>query len=213
MFERSHFRRVPAWVNMRRAKDLISFRSRAEEYFRNTKITWPTKDLVENKRAKELRESLNRDLVHIEWLVGLAGISDKVSVREAPMLGGRVFSNVPLLANMFNAHTFDQEPSAILDFLDRAIGTLEHDRRSALMRTFNPLFWMGHLLSAAARLPFFVLGELGFNRARAEQSAAGKLLKGLIWLIGILGSIATLVEFLGFGTSARTYLHSWGLLL
>jgi len=212
MFARTHYRRVPIWVNSKRAKDLTSFRSRAEEYYRNTKITWPERDLVENIRAKELRESLNRDLVHVEWLVSLAGISDKVSVREAPMLGGRVFSGVPLLANMFNLHTLDQEPSSLLDFLDRAIGTLEHDRRSAWLRTFNPLFWMGLLFSAAARLPFFVLGELGFDRARAEQSAAGRFVKGFIWLVGILGSTATLVEFSGLGNSARTYLRSWGLL-
>lgn len=124
------------------------------------------------------------------------------------MIGGRIFQGVPLLSNMFNVHTLDQEPQSVLDPLDRAIGTLEHDRRAAWIRTFNPFFWIGLVFSATARVPFLILGELGFDRARAERSLLGRLFKALVWLIGSLGSLATLIEFSGLGNGARAWLRS-----
>jgi hypothetical protein len=200
------------WVNATRHRDLTSFGARAKEYYQNATITWPEKDLVENDRARSLRQSLNRDLAYIESLVSLAGVSDKVSVREAPMLGGHVFQGVPLLSNMFNIHMLDQEPQSVFDFLDRAIGVLEHDRRAAWVRTFNPFFWIGLFFSSMARVPFLILGELGFDRARAERSLLGRLFKALIWMIGILGSLATLIEFSELGNGARAWLRSLGMI-
>jgi len=211
VFSRTFYNRVPAWVNAKRCKDLTSFRTRTKEYYQKRKMTWQ-RNLVENHRARELRESLNRDLVHVEWLVALTGVSDKVSVREAPMLGGSIYQGVPLLANMFEIHTLDLEPQSVLDVLDRAIGTLESDRRAALLRTLNPFFWIGLVLSAAARLPFHILGELGFDRTKAEHSVAGRLVQAFIWLIGITGSLATLIEFSGLGKTVRAGLRSRGLL-
>ena len=47
-----------------------------------------------------------------------------------------------------------------VDFIERALGVYQSDRRAALVRTINPLWWLSRGLLWFARIPFVFLDGL-----------------------------------------------------
>ena len=78
----------------------------------------------------------------------------------------------------------------MLDLIERAIGKYDSNRKWALVRMFNPFFYIGLVIDAISNLLFIVIGKLGFNRQKQKASTIGRLVKGFIqiavWIIFIL---------------------------
>ena len=79
--------------------------------------------------------------------------------------------------DMFQLWRFEILPSVVFDQTDRAIGAYQRECQRLHRKIFNPLYWLGLLISGILHLPFRLLGAAGFDAARAEKSLAGKLLK------------------------------------
>jgi len=47
-------------------------------------------------------------------------------------------------------------------------------------------------------IPFYILGKVGFNQDKLEQSFLGKLIKGLLYLITVFAALLTVLEKLGY---------------
>lgn len=188
MFGRRFYTMIPVWENRTRHRALTRFRSLVVEYFESLgRTSW--NEPFETDRSRELRELINRDLHTAEAYTRWSGVDDRMTYREAPMSGGRVYRNLPLISNLFNLNDFEIPAQNVLDMLDRAIGNLENDRRASARRTANPLFWLGLAIEGVGRIPFALLGRAGFDRAKIEDSTAGKLLRLLVWFAAGLAGI------------------------
>jgi hypothetical protein len=83
-----------------------------------------------------------------------------------------------LVDNVFNLHQLKISPQSLLDYVERAIGVYRDDKFKSLIRTLNPLFWLSLVLDYISSFPFAILGSLGFNRSKLEDSSFGKFSKG-----------------------------------
>jgi len=95
-------------------------------------------------------------------------------------------------------HHFQITPNNILDFIDRAIGIYDNNARPAFLRAINPFVYLGIVFDLVARVPFLLIGRAGFNRQKAEDSLAGRLIKGAIYIITALASLLTVLQLLDF---------------
>ncbi|MFW6122386.1 MAG: hypothetical protein ACOC80_16010 [Petrotogales bacterium] len=97
-----------------------------------------------------------------------SGINSIIVWTPPPAVGGYV-KKVDVIQNIFNLHDFQIGSDTVLDYIDRAIGIYEYNRKPSLRRTFNPLFYIGLLFEAISELPFIAIDKLGFNRKRQNH--------------------------------------------
>lgn len=86
---------------------------------------------------------------------------------------------------------------AVTDIVDRSIGIYQSDLSSCFRRTINPFWWIAKLVTWIVSLPFKLLGTIGFNQKKAEESLLGKIIKGLLYLIMVFASLLTILDLLG----------------
>jgi len=65
----------------------------------------------------------------------------------------------------------------------------------------NPCLILNYLVS----LPFKILGEVGFNQKKMENSFVGKLTKALFYLVTLLAGLLTILEKLGYLSWFKTF--------
>ena len=156
---------------------------------------------TEGQGQVEIRAKINLMLNKISDAMYSAGIRPVLYYSPPPMIGG-LAGNIDLVQNIFNLHRFQIGCDELLDFIERTIGIYENDKTRAKIRVFNPFFWIGLIFDYIARLPIKLLGKLGFNQSKVEDSLFGKITKGLIWFLlsisGIAVSILTITEKLGY---------------
>jgi hypothetical protein len=185
--------RILKWENARRIAVLTEFRAQLSTYDSGIKRSWMANALIESDAAKPLRVTLNRQLDLVRGILGAGGVNPIIA--WSPPGGGYV-RNVDVIMALFNLHTFHMSFEDTYDFLDRALGVYEHNARPALIRTWNPFWYIGVALEQIAAIPFRLLGSAGFNRARAESSLLGRLIKVLVQLVTIaLGVVGLLQAF------------------
>jgi hypothetical protein len=76
-----------------------------------------------------------------------------------------------VLHRIFNARHGDGLDQQIYDLLDMAIGVYDGDRPVALVRSINPLYYAGRILSWIGRAPRKFFSALGFGRRRTLDDA------------------------------------------
>ena len=192
-----YYTKILIWENKRRVNILVDFRKLIIKYFDNTKLDWMEKELEENEIANATRVKINRILDEVHSIVIFAGLNPSIRYTPPPAIGGYI-QDVNLIHNIFIIHRFDIPPDSLLDFIDRAIGIYENNSRSSFFRTINPLFWIGIIFDFIARLPFNLIGRIGFNSKKAEESLLGKIIKGILYLITVVASFLTILHLLGY---------------
>lgn len=175
----TRYNRMPIWANRSAQRDIAEFRNLLVEYFNNGAASGFGEE-QENETARRTRKKINMMSRRVARWVDAVGGSE-VAYSEPPMLGGRSH-RVDLIANVFNLSRLRLEPNILIDELEKAVGVYEDDALYALIRTFNPLFWLGRIIDSIASLPFTLLGRLGFNQDKAEGSILGKIIKGILYL-------------------------------
>lgn len=90
-----------------------------------------------------------------------------------------------------------------LDLIERSIGRYEMNRRRALARSLNPLFYVWLIFDWIAQIPFAFVGMLGFDREKAESSTIGRVFKSGYCLVVALASLLTILHLLDYLTPVR----------
>ena len=203
-----HYTKILIWENRRRHNKLIEFRNLVVEYFTNIHVEWLSDRRIQNQTARVARNKINQAMDEAHSIILHSGTIPILTIDPPPAVGG-YRTDVDLIDNIFNLDRFyigegiHRECNDILDFIDRAIGIYESNYESALVRMFNPFFYLGLVFDAILALPFIAIGKLGFNRQKAETSAIGRLVKGIMFLAPFL----TILHLLGFLEPVKQFVH------
>jgi hypothetical protein len=188
------FYKILPCENTRRINKLIHFRNLVATYYKNCEYNL---GLIENQKASQIRIEINKELVEIHDMVIAARLVPVLQWIPPPAVGGYV-QNVDLILNVFHLNDYQIDEKNVLDYVERAIGVYETNKRSSKVRLFNPFYYLGIIIDLIANSPFVLLGKMGFNREKAEASVLGRLLKVLFYLITVLGSILSSLHYLGY---------------
>jgi hypothetical protein len=139
-------------------RELREFREAVERYF-----ICAERDVNEVpadwQGALAARASINRLLPRIIQIVNAAGLSGPVTDTPNPEV--RAVGRAELLQQIFSSRYGDGGEQEIFDFLDMVTGVYQGGRYAAMVRTINPVFYAGSLLSYLARVPKRILLAMG----------------------------------------------------
>ena len=206
------YRNIPLWENVRRLEILGEFRNDVVRYFENCEHperAWMVDGPIENTEAVQARQRINSTVDQAQRIIEAAGIAPSMRWMPPRMMGGHV-QQINLLLNLFELDRFQIPSQNAVDFIERAIGVYQSDRMAAIRRTINPFWWLFRGLLWFARIPFVVLGAVGFDAARMERSVLGKFFKAIIsaimTLVGMVAALLTIFNEPGWWTAAKALL-------
>ena len=187
------YKNIPLWENTRRIEVLQEFRNDVVRYFDNSKYEWMLEGRTENTDAVQARQRINVTSDQAQRIIAAAGISELITWMSPRAVGGYE-QQIQVFPNLFELHRFHIAPQYAVDLIERAIGVYQSDRPAALRRTINPFWWLFRGFLWFARIPFALLGALGFDVGRAEGSFFGKISKLLLATSAVL----TILNLLGW---------------
>jgi len=170
---------------------LKNFNSHVINYFNNIGHS-SVGDSWEEETAKVERKEINKLIDKAHSYIIDTGVSTQVINSPAPITG-RGSHYADLVLNIFNLINMHIGHRPLLDLIERAIAKYENDNKSAILRTYNPLFWITLFIDWVVSLPFETLGKVGFNQNEIEASFVGKLFKYVFYVISYL-SLAVLAH-------------------
>ena len=201
-----YYTKILIWENNRRLNKLIEFQNLVVEYFNNSGARGMGEGRIETEVSQVARVKINRAMKEVHAIILQSETIPVMNWTPPPVVGGRA-ADVDLIQNIFNLDGFRIHPNYVLDFIDRAIGVYESNRKSAFWRMFNPFFYPGLVLDTISSLPFIVLGKLGFDRYKAETSVIGRLIKGVLYLITVIAAFLTILQRLDFLEPVKQFVH------
>jgi hypothetical protein len=158
--------------------------------------SWQADGVIENKEATALRQEINKMIAPVcEALI--AADAEPVIVYTPPAVAPGPTRRINVIQNFFRLGDFRINRTVVTDFIDIGLGEYERQAVKAIVRTFNPLYWVGVGLEYVASLPFKLLGRAGFNQARIEGSVAGRIVKRLVEIVMFLSALLTALHYLG----------------
>ena len=173
-----YYTKILVWENEKRLKKLIEFRQLVIKYFNNSH-PGSMGQRIEQKDAQEARTEINMDKAEVHSIILNSGTNLTHTYHPPPAVGGRVM-DIDLIFNIFDLDQLRVDSKMVLDHIEIAIGAYQSNHKPALVRMFNPFFYIGVVLGAISNVPFIVIGTLGFNRQKAEASTIGRIVKGFI---------------------------------
>ena len=165
--------------NLHRSRELREFRKWVEVYFELSDRD-PDDVVFDAEGARTARSHINRMLPRVLGIVRAAGIGS-VPVRDTNTDPGQILGRLDVLHRIFTARPGDGLDQQVYDLIDMATGVYDGDRPIALVRSINPLYYAGRILSWFGRGPRRFFSALGFGRraplddarlARLEEVAA-----------------------------------------
>lgn len=198
------YREITIFANRNRVNILNKFKKLVGVYFDNLE-TVKVKGLYfgekENDTAIHARQEINKMLNKVRGFI-IGTETYPITYWSSSRLESGINCDVDLLNNIFNLQRLGsgwrQLIASLIDFVDRAIGIYDDDKIYAFIRTFNPFFWTFRILNYFSSIPFKFIGAIGFDESKAENSYAGKLIKGFIQLIIAIGAFLTILEKTGY---------------
>mgnify|MGYP001615434167 CR=1 FL=1 len=187
---------IPLWENKRRLQVLNNFRLLVKTYYDHSNYSWMAEGQIEKDEAKQARTEINLILHDAHNIITYSGVPTIVRYTPPPVVGGYI-QNLDVIKNMFILHQFQMGEDAVTDIIDRSIGIYQSDQSLCFRRTINPFWWIGKLFTWFVSLPFKLLGTIGFDQKKAEESLIGKIIKGLLYLITVFASLLTILDLLG----------------
>jgi hypothetical protein len=168
-----NFNLITYFHNRQRIVFLEEFRSRILEYFENTDIN--TMGRYDSKHAKRIRQLINKDLVKAVGIIEAANSKNGKSYNYISV------EEIDLVRNIFSLPS-KQSSATVSDVVDKAIGVYENDKTRSVIRTFNPLFYIDHLLRIIAYVLMYPLRILFPSKYNAKLEDLFRYLE-YIWLI------------------------------
>lgn len=182
---------------------LLEFRGLLEDYFNNVQAGMTLRDLDENDTAVHARSKINYILEKAHKAIKTSGVSTVVCYSPPPAVGG-LAGDIDIIYNLFSLRSYEMQPRDIVDFVDRALGIYENDKINAFIRTINPFFWLNRLFSYISRIPFLVLGGVGFKQEKLENSFLGRVVKRVLYLIEVAASFLVILQVFGYLDEFKT---------
>ena len=182
-----NYRKITCYENSRRLRKLSEFREQA--------ILYSSRGDYESEEVNRVRTKINLMMQEVSKIVFAAEIDTNIVRVPPPAIGGPNV-NVEVISNIFLLSQLDIPINELINFLERSIGVYQSDLRKSLIRTFNPIWWIGGI----AHIPFKIMGAAGFNAMRAEQSIIGRLSKVVINLITLIAALLTIFYYLMYWT-------------
>jgi len=201
------YNKILIWENDRRLKSLYEFRNNVVSYFNNCIHHMFGEEPEENDVARKIRIDVNKGMAETLKIMTAAGVSPVMLVTPPPIIGGSP-QIIDVVLNVFHLHNYHLRPQDVIDYLERTIGIYEKNRRAAKLRTVNPFFYLGRIFDRIAEFPFFLVGQMGFDRAKAETSIIGRIIKGIIQLITVLAAVLTVLYLLGYLEPVKIFIRS-----
>lgn len=186
-----NYKQVFSWENKERVKYLENFKAHVVNYFSGVSDD-DFGDSLENEIAKKDRKGINKliDKAHLYMIA--TGISTRVIDYPAP-IAGQKSRYIDLVFNIFN---LSHEP--LLDIIERAIAIYENDKKSAILRTYCPVFWIILFVDWIVSLPFEFLGKFGLQQDKLGVSLGGKIFKFLFSLIIYVEAFLNILKMTGY---------------
>lgn len=198
------YNRIPFWVNLYRWRRLNNFISLTNKYVSNSHYDWQVEGRIEEQRAKEVREPINLMIPEINNIVKSTDNSSVIVSYPAPAVGGYV-KNINIFDNFFNLHSYQIPYDDILNQLNRSKGVLKTDFIYSIIRTLNPFYWIGMILGLIVNIPFQLIGKVGFDNTKFENSIIGKLIKILLYIVTVVAAIITILQAFKFWDKILEY--------
>ncbi len=199
-----HVNKIPFWVNYRRLEKLLEFRQLVINYFNNTQMEGIRSEVTENLEAQRARSSINTNLMEIHEMSVSSGTVPFMVHTSAPAFGSRV-TKVDLIEGIFSLHHYNLGGQDVVDYIERVIGIYQRNHTSAVIRTFNPFYYIGLLFEAVSEIPSIAIGSLGINRNRFSSSIIGRFVKSITYTITVCASLLTILHLLGMLEQIKTY--------
>jgi len=190
-----YYKNITIFELIKRTEFLIQAKKDIVDYFINLNSEYPSEESANVAQLK--RQKINLYLIKLITYVKSAGIETSVYYSPPPVIGG-LAGDIDIVANIFNLHGFDISPQMIIDKLDQSIGVYDDERTRALIRTFNPFWWLWKVFKWIANIPFWVLKEIGFNTSKIESSFLGKILKFIFEVVTFLAALFAVLNALGY---------------
>jgi hypothetical protein len=181
---------------------LFAFRNLAVEYYEN--CTFGDFQAIPNEQAAKLRPEINREMDEIHDIVMAAGVDPRFYY-DPPPIRRRPVGQVDAILNLFNLPHLQLDVTTTTDELERAYGVYERNKKPAMIRLFNPFFYLGRLFEFIAEIPFIILGKIGFDRGKAEVSRAGRIIRGFIEITGWIAVVLPALELLGWWKHIKSF--------
>jgi len=198
---------IPIWETKKRIRRLKEFLGMIITYFGNIERSFMVDNAIENDIAKTNRSKINIKIDQVRKIIIQSNVSYIVRYIPAPAVGGAI-SNIDIFHNLHQLNRFQIPDSQVTDTIERAIGVYESDLTAAWLRTINPFYWLNRLLNIVASVPFRILASAGFNQKAAEESVVGKIFKSVVYILGVLASVLTVIQLLGYLEKFNLFWHS-----
>ncbi len=151
----------------------------------------------EDKKSQKIRQEINFNLNKTRKFVLETNVSTHIFYSPPPAVGG-LQGNIDLFENMFSLERFQISPQTLTDCIDKSIGIYANNRRKAIIRTFNPLWWIWKFVKTIVSFPFYLIQEAGFNSTKMENSFVGKVYKFISSIIIVLASAIVVLNAFGY---------------
>ena len=155
--------------NLYRSRELREFRKWIEVYFERADRD-PDDVVFDAEGAQSARSQINRMLPRVLGIVRAAGIGSPPGL-DTTTDPGQILGRLEVLHRIFHARPGDGVDQQIYDLLDMAIGVYDGDKPVALVRSINPLYYAGRILSWLGRGPRRFFSALGFGRRATIDEA------------------------------------------
>lgn len=193
----TYFKKKTIFGNRYALKKLIEFRSLTENYFKLVGPSSYIPHIIEHGELKNLRTKINTCIHIINQVITEANIN-KTTMAYDPYFTEGNTGEVDILDYIFNSRTERIGSQEVIDLIDRTIGVYSADTISAIIRTINPIFWFIRCLDFIIDIPFSLLQRSGVDAKKYEDNFFVKIIKFIVYFIGSLASILTVLHFLDY---------------
>jgi len=146
-----HYTDISFGENRARIRLLTEFRDLAIQYFDNSRLNMMDETTIEEPKATEAREVMNRVIKRVYATIRLADIKTAATSSASLAYGGHG-KNIDLILNIFNISRNNIPHHAAIDYIERSIEVYRSNRLDSFIRTINPFFWAKVFLKYRQRL-------------------------------------------------------------
>ena len=184
------------WEHKKRVKTLDRFLGLVQTYTANLQDSSMLPDPIENEAARRAREELNLILRSSKDYVHLVGVPVTIHY-SPPQLTGGLAGEVDVIGNFFVFPRLQLPWTVATDPVQQALGVYKLLETRAWIDTFNPLYWLYRIFQEMLRIPFLVLGSVGYDIQKAQESFVGRVFVLVGHAVGFAATFLTLFEKLG----------------
>ena len=191
-----NYKQIFSWENKERIKYLENFKANVINYFSGIGHD-DFGDSLENEIAKKERKEINKHIDKAHSYIIATGVPPGFTYYPAPITGRKaVYTD--LVLNIFNLIAMQTGHRPLLDVIERAIAKYENDKKSAVLRTWFPIFWFALFIDWVTSLPFEFLGKFGFQQNKLETSKGGRIFKFLFSLFIYIEAFLNILRMTGY---------------